>query len=236
MKAEKQSAGALGSKIAALLESDDFQGVLPALDKLQVRQTLRPLLALLCVSEVEIRRRAGVALGIQVAKLAAEDMEAARHVVRRLMWSLNDESGSIGWGAPEALVDILVNHEGLAEEYAHILTSYMEGGGNELEHNLLQCSLLQGLARLGRSRRELLRERGACNPLPAYLASADATIRGLAAWCAGILGADEAGEGLLHLLDDPVELTLYRDGGRMRCRVGELAREALAALDTRREK
>ncbi len=41
--------------------------------------------------------------------------------MHRLMWSLNDESGSIGWGVPEAVAEIMANHDGAAEKYAYIL-------------------------------------------------------------------------------------------------------------------
>jgi len=40
--------------------------------------------------------------------------------MRRLMWNLNDESGGIGWGNPEAMGEILACHEALANEYAPI--------------------------------------------------------------------------------------------------------------------
>ena len=38
-------------------------------------------------------------MGLLAADLAGQDMEEARELMRRLMWSLNDESGSSGWGA-----------------------------------------------------------------------------------------------------------------------------------------
>ena len=55
-------------------------------------------------------------MGAVVAHLAEKDMESARVVMRRLMCSLNDESGGIGWGAPEAMGEIIASHEGLASE------------------------------------------------------------------------------------------------------------------------
>jgi hypothetical protein len=46
-------------------------------------------------------------MGEVMAHLADKDMESARVIMRRLMWSLNDESGGIGWGAPEAMGEIV---------------------------------------------------------------------------------------------------------------------------------
>jgi len=60
-------------------------------------------------------------------------MEAARIVMRRYIWSLNDESGGIGWGAPEAMAVGIYHHDGLCDEYLHMLISYMLPDG-PLEH------------------------------------------------------------------------------------------------------
>ena len=46
-----------------------------------------------------IKWHAVSALGAIVAALAEKEMESARIIMRRLMWSLNDESGSIGSGS-----------------------------------------------------------------------------------------------------------------------------------------
>ena len=59
-------------------------------------------------------------MGALVFSLAEQDMESARVVMRRLMWNLNDESGGIGWGSPEAMGEIMARHSGLAEEYSKI--------------------------------------------------------------------------------------------------------------------
>jgi len=73
-----------------------------------------------------------------VPKIADEDMESARIIIRKLMWSLNDESGGIGWGVPEAMANIMLNHKDLFKEYGHILRSYAKGGGNYLDYEPLE--------------------------------------------------------------------------------------------------
>lgn len=95
-------------------------------------------------------------MGAFVANLADEDIESARVIVRRLMWQLNDESGGIGWGAPEVMGEILARHEGLAGEYANILTSHIKEDGNSLEHEPLQRDALWGVARLAQVRPDLV--------------------------------------------------------------------------------
>ena len=75
--------------------------------------------------------------------------------MRRLMWNLNDESGGIGWRArPEAMGEIVARSERLADEYGHILISYLDPDGNYLEHPLLQRGLLWGIGRFAHARPE----------------------------------------------------------------------------------
>ena len=91
-------------------------------------------------------------MGYAVDELARADREAARVVMRRLMWNLNDESGGIGWGVPEATGEIMARNPVLAEEYASILISYLREDGNFLEMEPLQCGILWGLHRLNTCR------------------------------------------------------------------------------------
>lgn len=44
---------------------------------------------------------------------------------RRLMWHMNEESGNIGWGIPEAFAEILAQHRRLGDEFYPILNSYV---------------------------------------------------------------------------------------------------------------
>ena len=224
----------LRGRLLALLEDDRFpdnlQEVYGSSGAFSLGRTLRPLLALLASGEAVVQARAATALGLLTARLADQDMEAGRNVMRRLMWTLNDESGSIGWGAPQAMAEIMVRHEGLAREYVAILVSYMHPEGNFLEHPPLQRDLLQAIGRLAPTRPRLLQEQGAATLLTPYLAATDDQVRGLAAWCAGFLPVPSAREPLEGLLEDPAEIALHHGGYTSRTSVGALARRALAAL------
>ena len=72
-------------------------------------------------------------------------MEKARIVLRRIMWNLNDESGGIGWGSPEAMGEILCQSPQLALEFKSILFSYLDPDGNYIEHEALQRGVLWGI-------------------------------------------------------------------------------------------
>jgi hypothetical protein len=169
------------------------------------------------------------AAGEVVEHLAATDKESARVIMRRLLWSLNDESGGIGWGAPEAIGEIMARDETLAREYSSMLVSYLDEEGNFLEYEVLQRGLLWGLVRLAEVRPHLLES--AVPHLPPYLESSDAAVRGLAALAAGLLDARELRPKLEALTEDRDEFLLYRRNELGRHSVGQMAQEALARLD-----
>ena len=229
-----------------LLNQDDLNPALflEALAAIPAHEAVNALFPALCRTEEALRWRAVSGMGASVARLADADMEAARVVMRRFLWSLNDESGGIGWGAPEAMAEAMCRHAGLAEEYAHMLLSYMrEDGpellqdGNFLEHPLLQRGLLWGVARLAGVRPELLRQRGAGPEIPPFLAHKDAAIRACACMICGHLGVAAAAEDLARLAMAPAEaasVTLYDVGGGgffMQTSVAATARAALERLE-----
>jgi len=155
-----------------------------------------------------------------------------------MLWSLNDESGGIGWGAPEAMAEIMSRHDGLAREYVHMLISYMREDGEEicqdgnfLEHETLQQGLMWGAGRLALSRRQLVLEKGMQEDLPPYLDAVDGTVRGLAARAMGLLGSAPAAlDRLEELRTNDLPVRLYEKGRLSTVTVGELARQALHRL------
>jgi len=218
----------LRRKIISVLKTEPLDAVLAAVWSLPPRQAVSPLIGGLSHAGGNVKWHAVSALGLVMAALATEDMEAARNIMRRLIWSLNDESGNTGWGIPEAMAEIMASHDGLAEEYAHILVAYMRKDGSYLKLLPLQRGLMWGIGRLAATRPDLLRKWGAPAYLLSYLDSEDPEVRGLAARASGILRIEEAMERLSDLRDDSSEIFLY-DNGKLEIRtVGQLAGEALA--------
>ena len=196
------------------------------------------LFSAICQAEEILRWHAVSAMGVSVARLAEQDLEEARIIMRRLLWSLNDESGGIGWGAPESMAEIMACHRTLAREYVHMLVSYarpdgpeIEMDGNFLEHETLQRGLLWGYDRLCDNRLALLRAHGLAADIPPYLDSDDPVVRGLAARLCGRLGISGARPRLRELAGQEHRFTLYRDGIFTPVTVGGLAEQALAGLD-----
>ena len=98
----------------------------------------------------DLKANAIEAIGIIVFEITKFDIEFARNIMRRLMWSLNEESGSIGWGAGEAMGEIMSKSEILAKEYRHILLSYVEKEKkyNYIENDYLRKEVLLGIEKL----------------------------------------------------------------------------------------
>lgn len=224
-------------EVLALLRGPDLAAVMASMRRYPAKDAVNALFSAICREEPHLRWYAVSCMGDAVARLAAEAMEEARVVMRRFLWSLNDESGGIGWGAPESMAEAMCRHDGLAGEYIHMLLSYMrEDGpeicqdGNYIEHPLLQRGLLWGVARLSGCRPRLLIDKGAGADIPPYLHAKDATVRGLAALAAGNLHLNATEAALRARVDDPAPLTLYWDGQFRATTVGALAQSALEQM------
>ncbi len=225
-------------QVLALFNGQDLSCVIEALRQLPTKDVVNVLFSAICREDPQVRWQAISCMGDSVARLADADMEEARVIMRRLLWSLNDESGGIGWGAPECLAEIMCRHAGLAAEYVHMLLSYMrEDGeeicqdGNYIEHPLLQRGLLWGVARLSQCRPDLLLQKGAGNDIPPYLGVAEAETRGLAAMAAGALRLDGTQPIVEKMTTDATPVTVYQDGFFLETTVGRLAQSALEALN-----
>ncbi len=228
----RQSRRNLKLKVLAFLQSDNLDEALNELCRLPARQAINPLFSFLLSSEEQTKWRAVTAMGAVVANLAEQDMESARVIMRRLMWSLNDESGGIGWGAPEAMGEIIASHDRLAKEYVSVLISYVWKEGNFLEYEPLQRGAMWGVGRVAQVIPELVQDAG-LHLLP-YLESTDSAVRGLAAWAVGLLGVEEARQRLEVLIRDDIEISMFLDRKLIRCSVNDLVKEALARIDNRR--
>ncbi len=224
----------LKKKIKEKLHSDRPDAVLSFLESVAPREAITPLISALYSQDQCVRWNAIAALGRVLARMAQDDdMEHARTIMRRFIWSLNDESGGIGWGAAEAMAEAMVQHKGLYEEYARILLSYIREDGNYLEYPPLRRGALWGLGRLGHVRPSLLREIGTRAYLLDYLQDSDAQSRALAAWALGAVGETDDIPSIERLLDDREPVDIYIDGRLRHMTVGQVARQAIERLGGR---
>lgn len=229
---------AIKQDVLKILKQNNLAEVETELALLGKKEVVNALFSGICHPDEEIRWHAVSIMGQTVAQLADQDMEEARMIIRRMLWSLNDESGGIGWGAPESMAEIMCHHKGITDEYIHMLISYMRPDGEEewqdgnfLEHEVLQQGLMWAIGRLAQCRREELLDRDVGRDLVSYLESADRMVRGLAARAVGLLGCGEQKEKLQSLAEnDCGTVRLYEHGEFHMTSVGKLAAQALQEL------
>jgi len=95
----------LKHSILRAIESNDLESVVTL-----VQENKRSLSILVRISydkETLAAWRAIKAVGLAAKALVKTDHEFLRETVRKLLWSLSDESGGIGWSAPELLGEIV---------------------------------------------------------------------------------------------------------------------------------
>ncbi|MDY0222587.1 MAG: hypothetical protein RBR67_15755 [Desulfobacterium sp.] len=143
--------------VYSLLARDDGRPFPEEILGFNLRKVVNPLFTYIQNVDEAVRSRAIASMGQVVAALADANMESARVIMRRLMWSLNDESGGIGWGAPEAMGEIMAVHGGLAREFHRILISYVNLDGNYLEYEPLRQGAVKGLKRLFEAQPQIMK-------------------------------------------------------------------------------
>lgn len=193
-------------------------------------ENVGPLFSFLLLGQ-QTKHRAAVALGRITASLAVEQPEAAKNIVRRLMWHLNEESGNIGWGIPEAFGEILAASEPLARDFHKILFTYVINLGhddNYCDNDTLRRSCYWAIGRLAQTRPQLCL--GARPWLIKGLEDTDSVCQGMAAWALAQLPSD--------LMDAPPLRRLAASGNAAICELfdghssyekpaDQIAREAL---------
>ena len=164
-----------------------------------------------------IRWRAVKALGW----LAAEDQWLLQKTVPRLVYTMNDDAGQVGWMSAQALGEICAVEPDLVEDFLPNVFC-------QIELPVFTVGILWAMGRVAESRPDLVS--CACRDIRPYLADENPTVRGTAAWAAGTNGCREVADDLKLLADDRAELSWYENDKMVRKTVADLAGRALAAL------
>lgn len=224
--------------VLAILQEPSLTTIWSKLKEYNQNDLVSPLFSAICRMEPLLRWHAITIFGKVVSTIYESNPESARIVMRRFLWSLNDESGGIGWGAPESMAEIMYLSRPLYREYGHMLISYMrEDGpelfqdGNYLELPELQVGLLWGIGRLAINYQSDLLKEGVTEDVLKYLGSANGDVRGMAAWCLGNLSDKASLRGLVTLREDQHSLLLYTDGMFQTLTVSEVSKQACSKID-----
>ncbi|MBW2364002.1 MAG: HEAT repeat domain-containing protein [Deltaproteobacteria bacterium] len=175
-------------KIFNFLGQDDLETGIDKICELPEKQAVNPLFSFLFNSDPLIKWRAVTAMGAVVSQLANKELEAARVIMRRLMWNLKKE---------------------LADEYHRILISYLDPAGNYLEHQILQRGVLWGIGRFAHARPQLAK--GSLPLFVPLIDSDDPYVRGLAGWICGFYWDSKENDALRSLAEDDTIITFYHN-------------------------
>ncbi len=187
------------------------------------RTAVKGLFGLLFERYGERRWRAIEVLGKAVPLMENAEPEKGLDIIRRLFWSLNDESGGVGWSAAEAIGAIVAERPDLFGHFAPNLYY------NYLDEPPVRRGILWAIGRIGEKSPELVAE--AVPEVETLLHDPDPEVRGYAAWALGKLGVPSA--GLNDLTADENSIELWDQGRLWRPTVGELARAALKPASRR---
>lgn len=163
--------------------------------------------------------RAILAVGFAAERVAATEPEFLRETCRKLLWSLTDESGGIGWSAPEILGEIVSADPKRFMDLIPLIASVYE-----IEEDIFRPGVLYALGRIAEKNPELV----ASYQRVIILSLADkdplVRIRGLElvnmlrAWVKSSHGwsneyCERIAEAVTRLATDQGEAWIYREDG-----------------------
>ena len=178
------------------------------------RSNLRYLNRLLYDLDDLLRWRAVEGMGAVADRLAGEDPEAVRIILRTLLWTINEESGGIGWSAPECIGEIIYRRPEMFGEFASIVLSF---AGEQM----LRRGVVWAAGRIAQARPELVRE--AVPGFTAFLDDPDPVVRGYTLRFLSIMGEKPDFERHRHLLADRSVVPVYENGALKEATVAGLA-------------
>lgn len=169
--------------------------------------------------------RAVQAFGMAARRIADADAEYVRNHLRRQFWLLSDESGGIGWRAPELIGETLARCLGLFEEFVSPLIYVLDLEAEDAPR--FRPGALWAVGRIAPDRAQT-----PALALPLVLPclrDPNPQARGMALWCLGHMGYRPLASELQLLLADPAGVEIYQDGELRLASVGALAAQ-LAGL------
>lgn len=209
-----------------MIESGSLDDVAAAAEASSSVPTL--LMSRLYSAEALTRWRAAEAMGRACEVVGRREPGKVRQVLQRLVWALNDESGTTGWGVPQAIGEVIRTDRALAQEFAPMLIAYLEDEDVAVGTGVLVHGVVHALGRIGERHEDAVKP--SVPALRALLGDSDATTRGLAVWALGKLRAADAAEPIARMCGDDAVAQRYEAGQVVTTTVGEIAKEALAAL------
>lgn len=211
--------GRLKNKIKELLDTESYDEIadLAKTDKGVIRQ----IISLAYDKEDVMTWRAIEAIGFIAKALSVERIDVVRDTIRRLLWSMGEESGGIGWSSAEMLGEIIRANPDEFIDIIPILWSFRD-------EEMFRPGILWAMGRIALCRPDLAGF--ILKDLQVMTTDKNPTVRGYAAWFFGIIGAGEFVEDIKNLAGDNSSINFYQDGNLIKRTVGEIAEEAISRI------
>jgi hypothetical protein len=113
-------------------------------------KTIRFLSSRLPAADDDTKCKAVRSLGVVVGERNAVSDDRARELLRRLFWSLNDESGTVPFGVPEAIGEVLAVRTELQPEFLPLLCS-LTHHPERVQTGRIERGIFWALGRLGQA-------------------------------------------------------------------------------------
>jgi hypothetical protein len=204
----------LKEQVRYLLE----KGLLDVVGKLALKDknVIKWLISFSYDKEDQITWRAIESMGYVAHDLRVTHLDILRETVRRLLWSMSDESGGIGWSAPEILGEIIRSDP---EEFRDIIPILW----SNREEESFRPGAVWALARVAGVRPDMVTFN--TSDLRELAADPNPSVRGYAALLVGATATEGKDDILRKLSGDLGILLIYSDGSLLKTTVSELAQK-----------
>ncbi len=212
----------LKESIKTDLENANFEGI--ASLALQEKRVFSILISLSYEKTELICWRAIEAMGKAAGALTKKDPNFVRTIVQRLLWSLSEESGGVGWSAPDMLGEIVINVPDEFSDIPPIILSFKD------EESFLP-GVLWAMGRMASSGKIKLDLPLCRDIIINALNNQSPTIRGLSLWAASALKMKDLSDKVLPLLTDNNKFLFYEDHELKEISVKDMVRRLLKNED-----
>lgn len=162
--------------------------------------------------------RAIEAMGYVAGELSKQRVDIVRDTIRRLLWSMGEESGGIGWSAAEMIGEIVRSNPDQFTDIIPIVWSFHE-------EEMFRPGTIWAMGRIASVRPDLVKF--ILKDIQGMITDKNPAVRGYAAWVIGILREDGFLKDINKFTSDNSTVNFYQEGELTRKTVAEVVKEAI---------
>lgn len=210
----------LKGRLKNLLETRSFDKIRDL--AIKDKGVIRWLISLSYDKEDVVSWRAIEAIGLAACEISKVKMEVVRDTIRRLLWSMGEESGGIGWSAAETLGEIIRCNPDAFSDIVPILWSFRD-------EEMFRPGVVWAIGRIAELRPDLVSF--ILKDIGVMFNDDNPTVRGYAAYVAGILKEKSLIETIKKLLNDESVINVYQGSELLKKKNSEIAEEAIKIIN-----